>query len=480
MADKKGEKSIKPFRNAFFLTVVLLAAMLLPFAAAAQDNTFRLPAYEKLKLKNGLTVYLMVQREVPLVYVRAVFPAGAARDGNQSGLAWLTAESLTYGTRKMTKEQIEEKVEFLGASLTTIATTEAAYLSSSFAAQDTDEMLSLLKSVVAEPVFDAKEINKRRTRMLAELKQAKEKPREVIGSYFSRFLFNDHPYGNPVKGTAEAVAALQPRDVQRFYAAHYNPEGTAIAIAGDFDLRKMRSKIRKLFSDWQPARQEIVAGAATFSRDAGTPTQAKVLLVNKPDATETTFLIGGPGITRNNEDYVAVQVVNTILGGRFTSWLNDELRVNSGLTYGASSYFTTYQQAGAFAISTFTQTATTTEAIDLAMKVYNRLHTEGPDPKTLSSARNYLKGQFPPRYETSGQLAGLLTDMFLYNFDQSFIDTFSQKVDELTPERAMEIIRKYFPRENLVFVLIGKADEIREKVSKYGEVTEKAIKQEGF
>jgi predicted Zn-dependent peptidase len=453
---------------------------LLPYLAMGQGTVFAMPGYEKIKLKNGLTVYLMEQHEVPLVYLSAVFPAGATRDGNQAGLAYLTSESLTYGTKKLTKDEIEEQVDFLGATLSAYATTEASYLTSSFAAADADQMLPLLKQVVTEPVFDAKEVTKRRTRLLAELKQAKEKPREVISSYFAKFLFSDHPYGNPVMGTAEAVAYLQPLDVQRFYASHYHPEESALAIVGDFDRRKMRAKIKKLFGDWQPPRQEIVAGAATSTRDAPLPAKSKVLLINKPDATETTFQIGGPGIARNNEDYVAVQVVNTILGGRFTSWLNDALRVNAGLTYEARSYFTTYRETGSFAISTFTQTATTAEAIDLAVKVYYRLHTEGPDDQTLSSAKNYIKGQLPPRYETSGQLTALLTEMFLYDFDESFINTFSQKVDALSREKVMEVTRKYFPRENLVFVLIGKADEIRDKAKKYGEVTEKEIKKEGF
>ncbi|CAA9346682.1 MAG: Insulinase-like:Peptidase M16, C-terminal [uncultured Cytophagales bacterium] len=468
-------------KNTRILPFALLALFaLLPVLAAAQASEFRLPRYEKVKLKNGLTVYLMEQHEVPLVYVTAVFPAGAVHDGNQAGLAFLTAEALTFGTKKFTKDQIEEQVDFLGASLNAYATTEAAYVASSFAAADADVMLPLLEQVITAPGFDAREVTKRRARLLAELKQAKEKPREVIGAYFAKFLYNDHPYGNPVMGTPEAAAALQAADVQRFYAAHYHPEEAALAVVGDFDMRKMRGKIRKLFGDWQSPGPEAVAAAATSNRDASMPSQRKVLLINKPDATETTFQIGGLGIARNNEDYVAVQVVNTILGGRFTSWLNDELRVNAGLTYGAGSSFNAHRQAGSFAISTFTQTATTGQAVDLALKVYYRLLNEGPDAATLASAKNYIKGQFPPRYETSGQLATLLAEMFLYNFDESFINTFNQKVDALSPERVKEVTRKYFPRENLVFVLIGKADEIRDTVKQYGEITEKQIKEEGF
>ncbi|MGE5351629.1 MAG: M16 family metallopeptidase, partial [Acidobacteriota bacterium] len=204
------------------------------------------------------------------------------------------------------------------------------------------------------------------------------------------------------------------------------------------------------------------------------------LLVNKDDATETTFLIGSYGIKQSNPDYVAVEVINTILGGRFTSWLNDELRVNSGLTYGARSEFSALKETGTFTISTYTGTATTVDAIDIALKVLKRLHEKGIDEKTLTSAKNYLKGQFPPKYETSGALAQLLVNMFTYNFNESFINDFEKNVDSLTLVKAKDIIAKYFPENNLQFVLIGKASEIKEKVAKYGQMTTVDIKDEGF
>ncbi|NNG27361.1 MAG: insulinase family protein, partial [Ignavibacteriaceae bacterium] len=175
-----------------------------------------------------------------------------------------------------------------------------------------------------------------------------------------------------------------------------------------------------------------------------------------------------------------IQVINTIFGGRFTSWLNDELRVNAGLTYGARSSFYNYKNAGTFFISTFTATETTIEAIDLALEVLNQLHTEGVDEETLTSAKNYLKGQFPPKYETSGELADLLTTMHFYGLDDSYINDFEKNVDAMTVDKAKELIAKYFPKENLQFVLIGKADEIRDQVKKYGEVVEKSIEDDGF
>jgi predicted Zn-dependent peptidase len=202
--------------------------------------------------------------------------------------------------------------------------------------------------------------------------------------------------------------------------------------------------------------------------------------VNKDDARETTFLIGGPGIRRDNPDYVALQVVNTVFGGRFTSWLNDELRVNSGLTYGARSSFSPLKNAGTFSISTFTASKTTEPTIDKALEVLKKLHEKGIDDETLASAKNYVKGQFPPNYETSGQQAGLLTQMFWYGFNESFINKFQANVDNLTSAKTKEIIKKYFPKDNLQFVLVGKADEIKKIAEKYGPVTVKEIKADGF
>ncbi len=237
----------------------------------------------------------------------------------------------------------------------------------------------------------------------------------------------------------------------------------------------MRQELSTLLADWPRTRTVLPQPAAL-----PVPTEARVLLVDKPDASEATFYIGGPGVAVTNEDRVGLQVVNTILGGRFTSWLNDELRVNAGLTYGARSGFISYASGGLFRITTFTRTATTFEAIDLALKTYNRLWDQGIDAETLASAKAYVKGQFPPRYETSGQLAGLLGQMQFYGYDESFINDFETRVNSLTVAGTRRLIDTYFPHDNLQFVVIGKGEAIRDGLTKYGAVTEVEIQRNGF
>lgn len=453
----------------FLLTLLVLSIQL-----TAQG--YKLPAYEKFKLANGLTVYLMEQHEVPVISVSAILPAGAIYDGEKAGLASLTAVSLKHGTKNFSKAKLDEELDFLGASVNTYASKESAGLSAKFAAKDRERILAIIRDLLLEPVFDTAEFSKEKKRLLVSLEQQKESPRSVIGSYFDKFLYGDHVYGNIVQGKPGTVSGLTTADLKAFYTANYRPDGSAISVAGDFNAKEMRAKITALFSGWKKG-PKTTGNAA--SAPIAKPAENRVLLVNKDDARETTFYIGAPGIARNNPDFVAIDVINTLFGGRFTSMLNDELRVNSGLTYGASSRFSALKNGGSFVISTFTAGKSTEPAIDKALEVLNRLHKEGIDEKSLTSAKNYVKGQFPPRYETAGQLAGLMTQMFWYNFDESFINNFEKNVDGLNLDKAKEIIAKYFPKDKLQFVLVGKAADIRKIAEKYGKVTQVEIKEEG-
>ncbi|MEO8405811.1 MAG: pitrilysin family protein [Chitinophagaceae bacterium] len=453
--------------------ITLIAVLLSCISLSAQD--YKLPVYQKFTLKNGLTVYLMEQHEVPKINVSVIIPAGAIYDGDKSGLASLTAVSLKHGTKSYPKAALDEELDFMGASVNTYASKEAAGLSAEFAAKDKDKVLSIVNELLTAPVFDTTEFAKEKKRALSRLEQAKESPRSVIGSYADKFLYGDHVYGNIISGTLTTVSGLQSADIKKFYADNYLPNGTAISVVGDFNSKEMKTLLTNLFSGWKSGKQP---NADLASKPIAKPTGNRVLLINKNDAKETTFFIGAPGISRNNPDYVAIEVVNTLFGGRFTSMLNDELRVNTGLTYGANSRFSPLKNGGSFYISTFTAGKTTEAAIDTALSVLNHLHTKGIDETMLTSARNYVKGQFPPRYETSGELAGLLTQMYWYKFDESFINNFEKNVDGLTLDRAKEIIEKYFPKDKLQFVLVGKSSDIKKIAEKYGPVTEVQITEE--
>lgn len=441
----------------------------------SQAASFTLPQYEKMVLDNGLTVYLLEQHEVPLIDMSVVVKAGAAAKPELSGVAYLTAQSLMLGTHKLSKSDIEEKLDFLGAQVRIAVKQDAAQMNASFAAKDQAVVMALVRDMIVQPRFDDSEFNKLKTRHLSILSQQKESPQSVIRSYFNQLYYQRHPYGLPVSGDEVSVAKVGLEDVQRFYQAHYVANNSAVIISGDFNSAAMKVRIQALFASWK--NKDI---SPSVFEDVSVAKQANVLLVNKSDANETTILMGGQGIPKNAKDALQLQVINTILGGRFTSWLNDELRVNSGLTYGAGSQFSSQKHAGVFYISTFTKTQTTIETIDLALKTYQKLWSAGIDEATLASAKSYVRGQLPPRYETSGDLVNFLTDMYVYDTDTDFINGFEQAMDELTLKRANELVARYLPSENFQFVLIGQAEVLRDQVKKYGEVKEIEITQPGF
>lgn len=462
------------------LKKILVVAVMFLFGSPvvqAASGEFRLPQFETTQLPNGLTVYLMERHGSPLVTVAAVIKAGAIFDEKQAGLAQLTNQALRLGSAKFNKSKVDVTFDFKGAVLENVSSLESGLLYADFAKDDADTLLPIFADLLQQPGFDADEFDKLRSRKVADLKRAKESPRSVTREYYQSMLFGGLPYGNPTSGTEKSVAALQRADVQQFHQRFYRPDNAALVVVGDFKASVMRDKISQLFGQWKAGSEPLPkqSNLGQVKDD-----KARVWLVNKADARETTFLFGGRGIARSDPDFVALQVINTVLGGRFTSWLNDELRINSGLTYGAGSSFNTLSQTGSFAVSSFTANESTAAALELGLKTYRRLWDKGIDAPTLESAKAYVKGQYPPKFETNQQLAVLLAEMFVSKFGREQIDRFTRDVDSLTPAKAKQLIDKHFPREHLQMLLIGKAEVIRPIAAKYGEVTEIDMTVDGF
>ena len=453
-------------KNLLVSCAFLFALICFPVSAE-----FKLPNYTTTQLNNGLTVYLMEQKEVPLIDIKLITRAGAVEDDSNYGLSYLTNRALSYGSANLDKKTIEDLFAFHGARFTQGSSLETSHVSLSIAKKDLNNLFPVFRDILTQPKFDSTEFQKDKKRFINQLEQAREQPRSVISSLFNKMYYQQHPYGNPVTGDFSSIEKITLSQIERFYQEQYIPSNSALILVGDFNSDEMLPKITQLFNSWSDKKRTHKKLPPVSS-----PKAANVWLVNKSDAKETTFMIGGKGIQLDHPENVSIQVINTILGARFTSWLNDELRVNSGLTYGARSSFNSNSIGGTFVMSSFTKTDTTFEAIDLALKTYQRIWNKGIDKKTLESAKSYVKGQFPPKFETSGQLARLLSRMWALNINDSYINDFQKQVDSLDTDKANKIAKSIFPKNNLQFILIGKSDDIKEKAKKYGEIKELDIK----
>ncbi len=367
-------------------------------------------------------------------------------------------------------------MDFIGGQLFASADYDYTSGRAEFLKKDIAAGLNLLTDALLNPTFPQDEVAKLLKQRIDGIKSAKDQAQGVIGEYFSAYLYGSHPYGRPTDGDEKSLAAINREDIAKFYETYYSPSNTIMAVAGDFNSAEMEKWLSEKFGAWPDKK------APAINLPAPTPgTGKRLLLVDKPDATQTFFEIGNVGIARTNADRVQINVINTLFGGRFTSMLNDALRVSSGLTYGARSSFDQRKSAGPFVISTFTRNATTEKAIDMALEILKRLHEKGVTESDLQSARNYIKGQFPTRIETSDQQAALLVQLEFYGLDERDINDYYSKIDAMTLADAQRIIRQYFPLDNLVFVLIGKTSEIEVVAKKYAtKFDTKSINQPGF
>ncbi len=460
----------------FSVAVVLLLSLLLPFNGFAGGREFRLPKYEKVVLSTGLTVYLMEQHEVPLIEVSVLVPTGSVNDGDKYGLSFLTARSLRFGTKSYTRGQLDEKLEFLGATYNTQPHRDWTRVKASFAGKDLDVVIPIIMEVVAEPRFESALFETLKKQLLAVYGQYKAYPSEVLPWYFMRFICGDNPYGNPLRGMQPAASGITLDDVKTYHKTYYRPADSAIAIVGDFKTAGIKKKLEPWFKGWNTpgnAPKKDLSKLPVYTKN-------RVLLINKDDATETQFALGTFGPKRNDPELNLSRSINCMLGISMGSVLVQELRMNRGIIYSIGSTFYTYKDIGVFGIISSTPTEKTEEALDATLEIMKKLQEKGMSEDLVNKGKSYIKGQIPRKYETPANLAAVLTSMFLYDIKDSFYNDFNKTIDSLTVEKAREMITKHFPKDYFIFTLIGKASEIRDKVKKYGELIEKDIKDAGF
>jgi len=463
-----------PTKTARILTVMILG-LLVGVGAAAQS--IHIPPHEKLVLKNGLTVLLLEKHGVPIVSFDAIVKTGAAADPEgQEGLASITAELLRKGTKTRSAQQFAADLDYIGGSFGSDAGADFTSVSAEFLTKDLGPGLDLFSDALLHPTFPQAEADKVLAQNIDGVRSAKDNPQQVLGEYYAGYLFGARSYGRAEGGDELSLKRIDRDAIVKFYDSNFAPGNTILAVAGQFNASEMRKKLEEVLGAWAAKKVPEAAIPAAASVKG-----KKLLLVDKPDATQTYFAIGNVGTKVNDPDRVGIEVVNTVFGGRFTSLLNEALRVESGLTYGASSQFDSHREPGTFGMYSFTKNETTVQAIDLALQVLQKLHKDGITPEQLASAKSYIKGQYPPSIETSAQLARRIVQNEFYGLDDSEVNQLEARIGAVTPEVARQIIQKHFPDENLVFVLIGKASAIAPALKKYAEKQDaRPVSEPGF
>lgn len=451
--------------------ITILALAILPLLAANS-----LPAPARITLDNGLTVYYLQDREVPLVAVRLLIRDAGTAFEPAEGLADLTAALLLKGAAGRTAAQVAEAVDGLGATLDIAAADEYLSLSAGCLAEHFDEVMAIAADCLLRPAFSAGEFEKERQNRIDSLKAAKDSPGQAVRLYFRKAYFNDHPLGHLGGGTEQSLAALSIEQVRDFYAKYLGPQRAVMAVTGDIAPERLKQVLERTFAKWRGA----AAAAAAKLPPLPVPSGRTCLLIDKPDATQAYFIIGMPGLAMGDDISAAAQVTNTLFGGRFTSWLNTELRIKRGLTYNTSSLFQQWRGAGIFSAASYTKNDQIGTMLAIVMELLAKAKNEGFGSEEVESARHYILGQFPPTLESLAAKARAYLNLDFYGLGFDYYDRLLERVGCVDREQAGAVAKKYFSAGDYVLVVVGKADEIRAQLAPFGDFKVRKISAPGF
>jgi predicted Zn-dependent peptidase len=458
------------------LAFALIAALAAPALTAAAEQ---LPAPEKIVLGNGITVYYLRNSDLPIITFRMVIRgAGSAFEpAGADGTANLAAALLMKGTAKMDADAVAEALDFMGASLNVSAADEYSQVSGDSLSQHFPRLMEIASDCLTAPSFKDEEFVKERARRIDSLKAAKDNPGAAVRYYFQKAYFGGHPLGHLAAGTESSLKKMTVQDVKNFYGRHFRPDRSIAAVVGDIEKAKLMPLLESTVGRWTnpvgPAPSDVIPALPK-------PKGKKLVLIDKPDATQAYFVLGATGYPMGDKLTPQAAVMNTLWGGRFTSWLNTELRIKRGLTYGASSSFRTWVAGGLFQASSYTKNDKIAEMLDITFGLLNKGAKEGFGAEEVESSRNYIQGQFPPTLETNSSKAGAYVRLAFYKLGFDYYDKYLAEIGRVSAETAKAAAAALLPGNDYVLVVVGKAADIRPLLQKYGAWEEKKITDPDF
>lgn len=435
--------------------------------ALGDPRPLTLPAVVTRELSNGLRLMIVEHHELPLADFVLVIKNGAETDQpGKLGTATLATSLLKEGTKTRSSLQIADQEAFLGVSIFAGSGWDATTLQMHTPTAQLDSALALFADIALNPSFPPNELERLRKNRLTSLLQMKDRGPQLANLAFAAVVFGEAAYGRPTTGDEPSTNAIQRADVQRFYDTYFRPNDATLLVVGDVRPDDIERRVRALFGGWQRA-----AVPATSYGQPPAAKQTTIYVLDKPGAAQSSFRIGTVGAARSTEDYFPLAVMNTILGGSFTSRLNTNLRETKGYTYGASSFFSMRRAPGPFTASAEVVAAKTDSALLEFMKELRAIR-DTVSKDELEKTKRYLQLQLPGRFETTGGIAGQLSQLVPYDIPLEFYNGYTQRIGAVTQADVQRVARRYLDPDRLAIVIVGdrKAIEPALRATNVGDV----------
>ncbi len=418
---------------------------------------YRFPPVAGARLGNAMEVRVAHMLPFKLVTAMIVLRAGETTvpDG-LDGLAVLTGDALEGGTTQRSSTDLARRLEDIGASFGAMTGWDSTTVAVSCLAEHLGDAMPLLAEMVRSPSFEAAEFDRYRSQRTATAVHRSMDPASLATDSHARFVYRTgDAYARPVAGTEATLGTVTPDDAHEFVANRYGPPQAGVVIVGDVETAEAIELVEREFADWGGA---VGASPAPAIQDEGRG--RRVHVVHRPGSVQSEIRVGHVGVSRCIEDYLALNVVNLVLGGSFSSRLNLNLRERHGFTYGVRSSFAARRGRGPFVVSTAVDNAATAAAVREIVQEIEAIAESGPTGEEVQAATSYLAGVFPLRMATTGQLASRIAGLMVFDLPDDYYQSYQHRVREVTRDQAATAAATYVRPGELCTVVVGDADAV--------------------
>lgn len=436
-------KKISIFINLLGLLCVLcgpVAAQETPPAPGAPRSVRVPPVREKI-LPNGMAVAVVEKRNMPLVTVQMLITVGAMKESpEKAGLANLTASLLTKGTKTRNATQIAEQIEFLGGSITTGAGWNSSVVSVNVTSDKLDQAMIVMSDVILRPTFKQDEIDLLKSQTLDGLTYNLKQPGFLASYVASRYSFDEHPVG----GTPESLGRINRQDIVDFHKARYDPKSAVLIFTGDITSARANALAQKFFGAWRANTTGDFTGDTSYVGGAAQKELVKrILVIDLPNSGQASvnYTKKGSAIGRRSPEYFPASVMNSVLGGGYSSRLNQEIRIKRGLSYGAGSSFAWRFGRNNFSTRTQTKNESAAEVAELVMDEVKKLGNKPVEEKELGPRKLVLTGNFGSALETTGGIAGTVAELYSLGIPPEYLITYMGNVRAVTGNQIRDFAR---------------------------------------
>ena len=415
-----------------------------------------LPVPTSFTLANGLKVYVVENRALPVLSATVVSRAGSENNPEgKAGLATLTAATMGEATTSLDLSDLASAQERIGTRIGVMATMDGANGSMTVLTNHTNEGMKLLADVMQHPAFKTDDLERLRRQRLIGIQQETDNVQAMAGRVGPKLVFGDTPYGRSGTGTTDSVKALTADDVKGFYAAHYGPKDSALVLSGDVTLLQARKLAEEYFGKW----------TGTASAAATIPPMPKlgpthVVIIDKPGAPQTALLAFGTGVPVSSPDLPTINVMNYTLGGSFASRINMNLREQHGYTYGANSQYQTYREGGMFVAGGLVRTDITGPAAKELMGEITKFPGSPSTEAELKQAKDARVQSLPGQFETTEAIAGSMASLFINNRPLDYYATLPAKYRAVTAADVARVAKEDIHPDQLIIVAAGDRKKI--------------------